>query len=447
VRRRNHRHSHWLNWLCAGLLLLLTAGPGLADSPRFWPAVRSSTGWSVALAPGILYSHYTVGTAAGPLSIHHLGLDLGNPEVRLGMGLAHDRLISGDETVSSMVARAGAVAGINGDFFDIGDSGMPLNIAVKDGVLLRSPDGWVALAIGKDGSARIVRYRWTGSVLLPTTRATYWLAGFNTGFVPDGIVAVSNVRGYGPSAPGPGVQQAVVELAPATGSVSAPAVAPTAASPADSAEASRGAFLVAPGQMIPLPSRDEGTLYTVRQVWNQQAYYAPFPKGEVLLVGRGSAADWLRRNVAAGMPIQVNLSTTPDWHDLHIAVGGGPLLVQHGRIVDDPDSPVPNERYVRNPVSAVGITRDGRTMLLVAIDGRQPRLSIGLTQPQLAAYMRWLGAYQAMEFDSGGSVTMAVHFPGRPWPVVVNSPSDGHERPVANALLVFSMPVARQSPR
>lgn len=445
MHRRNRRRIRCLSGLCAGLLLLVLAGQGLADAPRFWPAVRSSTGWSVALAPGVLYSHYTVETAAGPLSIHHLRLDLGNPSVRLGMGLAHDQLISGDETVSSMVARAGAVAGVNGDFFDIGDSGMPLNIAVRDGVLLRSPSGWVALAVGKDGSARIVRYRWTGSLLFPTTRATYWLAGFNTGFVPDGLVAVSNVRGYGAPVPGPGVRQVVVELTPTAESVSAPAATDSAPANSASPEVSRGAFLVTPNRVVALPSRDQGTLYTVRQVWSQQAYYAPFPKGEMLLVGRGSAAEWLSRNVTAGTPVQVNLSTDPDWHDLHIAVGGGPLLVQDGRIVDDPLSPVPNERYVRNPVSAVGISRDGRTMLLVAVDGRQPRLSIGLTQPQLAAYMQWLGAYQAMAFDSGGSVTMAVRFPGHPGPVVVNSPSDGHERPVGNALLVFSMPVAKHA--
>ncbi len=82
-------------------------------------------------------------------------------------------------------------------------------------------------------------------------------------------------------------------------------------------------------------------------------------------------------------------------------------------------------------------------MLLVAVDGRQPRLSIGLTQPQLAAYMLWLGAYQAMAFDSGGSVTMVVRLPGR-GATVVNSPSDGRERPVADALLVFSMPGSRR---
>ena len=76
--------------------------------------------------------------------------------------------------------------------------------------------------------------------------------------------------------------------------------------------------------------------------------------------------------------------------------------------------------------------------MLVAIDGRQPRLSIGLTRPQLAAYMRSLGAYQAMAFDSGGSVTMVVRLPGHSAPTVVNSPSDGRERRVADALLVFS---------
>src|SRR5579883_2051377 len=115
-------------------------------------------------------------------------------------------------------------------------------------------------------------------------------------------------------------------------------------------------------------------------------------------------------------------------------------------------SPVPRERNRRNPVLAAGLSKDGATLLLVAADGRQPRLSMGLTQPQLAAYMRWLGAYEAMAFDSGGSVTMVARFPGRPSPTVLNSPSDGHERPVGNALLVFSTaiapaPVAPQAPQ
>jgi hypothetical protein len=80
-------------------------------------------------------------------------------------------------------------------------------------------------------------------------------------------------------------------------------------------------------------------------------------------------------------------------------------------------------------------------VILVEVDGRQPHLSVGLTQPQLAAYMQWLGASEAMAFDSGGSATMVVRLPGQPHPTVVNSPSDGHERPVADALLFHSTAV------
>jgi hypothetical protein len=406
--------------------VLVLAGPGLASTPGFWPAVRSSKGFTTHLAPGIQYSHYALRTSSGPLRIHHLRLDMANPEVRLGVGLAHNQLISPDETVSSMVRRSGAVAGINGDYFDIGDSGMPLNILVQEGRLLRSPAGRAALTVGTDGRARIVRYSWHGSILLPTTRATHWVSGFNTGTIPNGLTVLSTIRGYGAPPPDPGVRQTVVEVVPAE----APSD-PTAGGEVNGA----------------VPGTGAGTSYKVKQVWSQQAYYAPFPRGTLLLVGRGRAADWLLQNLSPEVPLEVNLTTEPDWRGADVVIGGGPILVQNGQLIDDPLSPVPGERFRRNPVAAVGISRDARTLLLVSVDGRQPRLSVGLTQPQLGSYMKWLGAYQAMEFDSGGSVTMAVRLPGRPAAVVVNSPSDGHERPVANALLVFRAPVGTTVPK
>ena len=418
MRRRIGRPT---SWALTALLVLVPSGPGLAGAPAFWPAVRSSVGFTVRVAPGIRYGRYALRTSSGPLSIHHLRLDLGNPEVRLGVALAHNRLISGDETVSSMVKRTGALAGINGDYFDIGDSGMPLNILVQEGRLLRSPSGWASLAVGSDGRPRIVRYAWHGSLLLPSTGATHWVSGFNTGTIPNGLTVLSMARGYGAPPPSPGTRQTVVEVVPDDAS---------SVSPDGSA-----ADFAAP------PARSEAPLYRAKAVWPQQAYYAPFPRGTLLLVGRGRAADWLQQNVTPDTSVRVDLATDPDWRSADAVIGGGPVLVQNGRRVEDPHSPVPNERFRRNPVTAAGISADGRTLLLVSVDGRQPRLSVGLTQPQLAAYMQWLGADQAMEFDSGGSVTMAVRLPGRAAPVVVNSPSDGHERAVANALLVFRAPV------
>ncbi len=404
-------------WTCVGLALLVPAGRGLAGGPGEWPTVLTSSGFTVPVASGVQYSHFAVTTSAGPLDIHHLIVDVSNPTVRLGVGLAHDQLMSPDETVSSMVRRAGAVAGINADFFDINDSGMPLNIVVQDGRLLRSPVWWAALALGKDGSVRIVRFQWAGSLALPVTGETHALDGYNGGLVADGIVAVSDVRGYGAPVPDPGMRQTVAELV----------------SVADS-----GSFRVNPDTIVVLPPDHDESRYVVRQIWPQQAFYAPFPEGEIILVGRGSGADWLAQKMTPGTIVQVNLATDPDWHQLQGAVGGGPVLVQDGQIADDPHPPAALERYGRFPVIAAGIDREGRTLMLTEVDGRQPWLSIGLTQPQLAAYMQRMGAFQAMAFDSGGSATMVTRLPGQPLPLVVNSPSDGRERRVADALLVFS---------
>ena len=415
-----HRSRRRAICACAAVFLGVLAGPGLAQSLDFWPAVFSSSGFTVPVASGILYSHFKVSTAAGPLNVHHLSVDLSNPTVRAGAGLAHNRLMSDDETVSSMVARSGAIAGVNGDFFDIRGSGMPLNIVVRDGELLRSPTAWVAFAIRKDGRLRIDRFKWTGTVVLSRTGESHALAGYNAGLPSDGLMVISDALGYGAPAPEPGMRQTVAELAPAG----------SPASPVGLGKAAGGPGAATPG------------LYTVKQVWVQQAFYAPFPAGEILLVGRGrAAAKWIRDKVPAGTAVQVNLTTDPDWHELRAAIGGGPVLVQCGRVVNDPHPPSPGERNVRYPVTALGILKDGRTVILVEVDGRQPQLSIGLTQPQLAAYMNWLGAAEAMAFDSGGSATMVVRLPGRPHPAVVNSPSDGHERRVANALLFYSTAV------
>ena len=424
--RSSSLRSRAAAWLCIAAVSLFLTGRGIASSPGEWPTVLTSAGFTVPVASGVEYSHFAVTTSAGPLNIHHLIIDLSKPTVHLGVGLAHNRLMSQDETVSSMVRRTGAVAGINADFFDMRESGMPLNIVVRDGQLLRSPVWWAALAIGKDGKVRIVRFQWAGSVALPETGETHALDGYNSGLVPDGIVAVSDVRGYGAPAPDPGTHQTVIELT----------------SVADSSS-----FRVKPDTVVVLPTEHDESRYLVRQVWPQQPFYAPFPKGEIILVGRGSGADWLTQKMTPGTAIQVNLVTDPDWHLLQGAVGGGPLLVQDGQIANDPHPPAERERYGRFPVAGVGIDREGRTLMLTLVDGRQPRLSIGLTQAQLAAYMLRMGAFQAMAFDAGGSATMVARLPGQALPSVVNSPSDGRERSVADALLVFSTAIPGDAER
>ena len=89
------------------------------------------------------------------------------------------------------------------------------------------------------------------------------------------------------------------------------------------------------------------------------------------------------------------------------------------------------------PCSGAAIAPDGR-LFLVEVDGRQPELSVGVTRREFSALMRSLGATEGLLFDGGGSSTIVVRRLGDTVADVVNSPSDGKERPVADGLFVYS---------
>ncbi|HEX5322223.1 MAG TPA: phosphodiester glycosidase family protein, partial [Capsulimonadaceae bacterium] len=116
-------------------------------------------------------------------------------------------------------------------------------------------------------------------------------------------------------------------------------------------------------------------------------------------------------------------------------IGGGPWLVQGGQITVDAIAEGFDDSFANdpNPRTAVGQTADG-DILLVTVDGRQ-KLSKGVSLSQMAQIMKRLGAVNAINFDGGGSTTMAAAG------MIVNSPSgSGVERPVADMLLVYGAP-------
>jgi hypothetical protein len=103
------------------------------------------------------------------------------------------------------------------------------------------------------------------------------------------------------------------------------------------------------------------------------------------------------------------------------AIGCGPRLMTDGRITVDPAAEGfrdPKILYASAARSAVGLTRDGTTMILATSGG---------TIRQMADVMRGLGAYQAMAFDGGASAGLWLR--GR----YVTAPG----RPLNNALLIL----------
>jgi exopolysaccharide biosynthesis protein len=135
----------------------------------------------------------------------------------------------------------------------------------------------------------------------------------------------------------------------------------------------------------------------------------------------------------------VNERISPD-NDLFQALGGGLVLIKNGARYLDHALPALRSVNSRNPFTAVGISRDGKHALFVVFDGRYSSQfkSRGVTASQAAYFLLAHGAYQAMMFDGGSSSEMVARFAAYPGVSVVNYPSGGGERRLANGLFVYA---------
>lgn len=119
---------------------------------------------------------------------------------------------------------------------------------------------------------------------------------------------------------------------------------------------------------------------------------------------------------------------------LQEAVGGSAILLRDGFVVNvDYLSAAKADRH---PRTVVGVREDG-TLLLIAVDGRQTKLSNGASLSDLAGILLELGAVDGINLDGGGSTTL-ITTNGEGKYTVRNSPSDGSLRSVYNSLIVVS---------
>ena len=122
-------------------------------------------------------------------------------------------------------------------------------------------------------------------------------------------------------------------------------------------------------------------------------------------------------------------------------VSGFPELVIEGQqyTCGDPTAsdcfPDRTDMQARHPRTAMGLTEDRETLLLVVVDGRDSPTSVGMYGAELAELMFALGAWEAFNLNGGGSSAMWLSGPG-----YINMPSDGSARAVANHWGVYAGP-------
>ena len=384
------------------------AAPGsdwLPPTPSAWDQVvddTSTPGFTVT--SGVTEHADTIDTVSGQQHTQVMNVDLTNSNLHLGTVEAGNELTDpSDETISSMAARTGAVAGINGDYFEINATGRPLGGMISNGVVLKSPrpNYNAQLGIKPDGSMVIGQENFSGTVTDGT--ASHALTSINVvNDVPNGITELTSALG-------------------ATGNLTGPATL-----------------------VLGHPSGANLVVDSVQTVTSVPALTAP-AEG---LLGAGAPGAWLSGTVHAGDTLNLADQIGPDnsadtgprtgAHSLRLTqlLSGATELVKDGQPYTDPTGTPPSGV---NPETAVGISKDGKHAILVTLDGRLGEsTAVGVSPAQVAGYLVSQGAYTALLFDGGGSTEMIARQPGAGATSVLNTPSDGHERPVANGLFIYT---------
>jgi hypothetical protein len=398
----------WINRLTLGAALCVTATLPVA--------LRAQTGDTVArrvLAPGVAYRHIV--DQRGRLVMHVVTVNLRRPGIELRAVRARDQL-KGREKTSEMVRRVAATgvqvpAAVNADFFELG-SGENENEQVLRGEWWKglkvtdSPyDTYdnVHVQFGLDAAGRPVMDRflldakaWDRGAMTPIVAMN-----FNPSGKPEGT-ALYTAR-YG------------------------------AAAPRDTTRPTAEAAMVAAG-------RRGDTLLFVRRGAVAMTSGSAIPTDGAVLAAYGARTREVQA-MAEGDTVKVLLATLPRLRHGAVPallIGGWPRILRDGENVAG-DAATVEGTLSRNaemvhPRTAIGFSRDSGTVILLTVDGRSEN-SGGVTLVDLARLMRRLGAWQAMNFDGGGSTTMVIDG------AVVNAPSDKTgEREVGNALLVVRKP-------
>jgi hypothetical protein len=368
--------------ICA-LLAGFFAAPATASAAA---PIRGQT-----LLPGVVYSRQLEFTAHGPVVMHVISAPKPTGFYALKPVLSNNAII-GRERVTSMQRRASGeatVAGVNGDLFSWTD-GHPTGGLIRGGVLDRGPaDFRSTIGIDTDGLLHVERVRLAGSWQGSGQRR---ILGINEPPRPNRTTLYT----------------------PAWG----------ARTPAESG----GAYAI----LQPFPATRPNTPLTATVTGYAGGGDQPIPPDGAVLVARGAQAGFLVAEAPVGATITILLALTPPWANVPEALGGGPIVVREGKPVFRSFEGFTTDQMARrHPRTGVGQTADGR-ILFVAVDGRQPGYSTGLTNFELALTMMRLGCVTASALDGGGSTTMA--FDGK----LLNRPSDrGGERAVAEALTLF----------
>lgn len=367
--------------------LVTTINPIFGDSVKMPYSIYESKD-SENLSSGVVHEKILKFTTSGWWNINVLKINLDDPHTDIE-GLVNPNGIPQRDKVSSMVEKSNAVAGINGDYFNYSPLPSAMGTLINKGEVISSP------------------------IEKPYDLPTFFIDTLNqakVGYVDryttaknlnsDKIVFINTINKVSPNF------DTVTLLNKHWGKKSI-----------------GNRFH---RDLVEVVVEDN----LVKDVRVGQVA-TDIPENGYVLAVRGANIQGLN-TFKIGDEIRLHVSTSPDLNNIKFAIGGGSIVLKDG-------NPTVTDIHSRgnHPRTGMGVSEDGKELLLVTIDGRNSSFK-GVDQKLFGAILKDLGAHNGMNLDGGGSTTMAVKPLTEEKAKVVNIPSDGGERSVVNGVGVFS---------
>ena len=329
-----------------------------------------------ALSPAITHTRIEQQTDTEYRHVHFIEADLQDPHLRVGVAAAEGER----ERVSEMVARTGAVCGINAGYFMQGTR--PVGLLKADGRLLAMPL-WGRTAVA---------------------------------FSPTGGPVFGNPKGAWRVTLPDGSERDLPDWLDASVLIPPPA-----------AVAYNGNLFT----QVPANANGLTALIQGGKVVLRSTEVVPLLPGDLALRLLGDEAKALDALLAMDAPVTVTPLLEPAWETYLHAVGAGPRLLQNGQpsITGQEERFKPDVLLGRNARSGLGVTQHG-TLVLVAVEGPSP-YGGGATLEELAGLLKSRRAVDALNLDGGGSSTLAIGAE------TVNVRPGSWIRPVASGILLF----------
>lgn len=334
------------------------------------------------VAPGVHYTSFSRYAPEGWLRGDLMTLDL--TEEATSLDYVDSGVVAGTSTLTEQLTAAGAIAGVNGDGFDINNTGASLGMGVQDGSLVKGPGDdfqrGPSAVVHSNGLADVAQLVLEGSA--SDGENTYEVDYLNQPRLANNSVALFTPR-WGDEA---------ISKTLTTG---------------------QGWFVVVRDNTVVTSSAD--------------VYAGTLAEGEQLLVGQGDGVTQLQE-FTPGEQLTIEYSVKGA-DDITAAINGFFPVAIDGQVVTTNDKDL-------HPRTVLAITEDGTRMALLTIDGRQAA-SRGMTEVETANFLLGMGFHDVLNLDGGGSSQMNARLAGQDEATIRSNPSDGNERHTANSWGIF----------